>query len=275
MKIAVVGLGMVGSAYARYLDRSHAFTLLAYDKYKTVWDGVHLNTAFEIARADIVLICVPTPNGPLAQDSSAVIEAVSLVGKGQIAVIKSTVLPGTAEVLQRAFPKVRIVSSPEFLSEATAEEDVRHPILTLIGTSDPQTQREVRSVLPSPPESTFLLSPTEAELVKYTHNIMAYLNILGFNILHDVGVRVGANWANLKSALDADPMLASTYANPIHNSGRGAGGHCFIKDFEAFRRMVGDHPSADLLVSAVRYNWHLLQSTGKSLPILDANYPKR
>lgn len=272
MTIGIIGLGMVGDAYYRYFKGLTAFQVIGYDKFK---DSPH--TAGDIALCDVVLICVPTPNGPVAQDSSAVVEALQLISPGQIAVIKSTVLPGTAEVLQKSFPSIRIVSSPEFLSEATADSDVKRPILTLIGLADDRNMSaatEVRSILPSPPESTFIMTSTEAELVKYAHNVSAYLNILTYNVLYDVGNRLGANWSSVKRALYTDPFLSSDYATPVDKGGRGAGGSCFIKDFEAFRRLAGNHPSADLLTSAVRYNWQLLQSTGKDIPILDANYPK-
>jgi len=42
-------------------------------------------------------------------------------------------------------------------------------------------------------------------------------------------------------------MICNRYAQPIHKSGRGAGGHCFIKDFAAFRKLYSESNKEDFL----------------------------
>ena len=57
--------------------------------------------------------------------------------------------------------------------------------------------------------------------------------------------------------------------------GRGAGGDCFIKDLEAFRRLykeTNDAEGAKLLESLVQKNNALLVNSGKDLELLCGVY---
>ena len=57
----------------------------------------------------------------------------NLIGKGKIAVIKSTVLPGTTEQIQKENPNIFVLHSPEFLTEVTASYDASHPARNIVG----------------------------------------------------------------------------------------------------------------------------------------------
>jgi len=66
----------------------------------------------------------------------------------------------------------------------------------------------------------------------------------------------------------------------VHKSGRGAGGNCFIKDFEAFVRLhadlINDDPLGKAMLYAIREkNLDLLRSTGKDLALLERVYGKK
>jgi UDP-glucose 6-dehydrogenase len=59
----------------------------------------------------------------------------------------------------------------------------------------------------------------------------------------------------------------------MHKSGRGAGGHCFIKDFAAFeeiyQKMVPQDQLGLAMLDAIeKKNIALLTSTGKDLDLL-------
>src|SRR6185369_12899077 len=102
--------------------------------------------------------------------------------KGKIAVIKSTLLPGTTEMLQKEFPDILILNSPEFLREANAAHDAANPSRNLIGIPEDSTRyREaadaVLAVLPSAPFSK-IMAAKEAELVKYAGNVFLELGFL-------------------------------------------------------------------------------------------------
>lgn len=274
MTVGIIGTGFVGSAYARYFIR-RGFRVTQYSL-----DPQFIGNKDFIKNADIVLICVPTPTDVYGADISNVAEVLGLVGANQIAIIKSTVPPRTAEIYQRSYPGIIIVSSPEFLSADTADRDVKSPILSLIGLptilTDAQktrAEREFRMVMRWIPGQTFVMTSTEAEIVKYAHNASAVLNTLLYNILWDVAqFAPGASYEPIRDALLHDPYVASQYSQPIHKGGRGAGGPCFIKDFEAFRRVVGNHPAVNFLREAAFYNNELLWSTDKDKDLIKAIY---
>jgi UDP-glucose 6-dehydrogenase len=73
-----------------------------------------------------------------------------------------------------------------------------------------------------------------------------------------------------------DPRIGTSHMQPVHDSGRGAGGHCFIKDFEALRQFykesVGTDAAYNMLTAQVAYNNHLLSSSNKDLNLLKGVY---
>ena len=93
--------------------------------------------------ADVVFLCVPTPQGPdggadLRYIEGAAAEIADALRPGALVVNKSTVPVGSTraveEVLHR--PDVAVVSNPEFLREGTAVGDFLHPDRVVIGADD-------------------------------------------------------------------------------------------------------------------------------------------
>ena len=76
--------------------------------------------------------------------------------------------------------------------------------------------------------------------------------------------------------MEADPRIGGTHLDPVHKDGRGAGGHCFVKDFEAFRRMfsedTGDDAGNKLLDEMVNRNLKYLKKSGKDQNIVKGVY---
>jgi UDP-glucose 6-dehydrogenase len=88
--------------------------------------------------------------------------------------------------------------------------------------------------------------------------------------------RLGADWTHIAKAVRADPLVCNRYANPVHKSGRGAGGACFIKDMAAFSRLYArvakDPTGSAFLKAAERHNIALLSKTGKDLDLVRGVY---
>ncbi len=271
--IGVIGQGYVGKNYADDFE-SRGFAVIRY-----ALEEPYVGNKEKIAACDIVCIGVPTPTTPKGFDYSIVDSALSLVGDGKIAVIKSTVLPGTTKKLQQAHPGITVLYSPEFLSEATARQDVSTPFASVVGTSasDQETQAAlVLSVLPDAPYKQIMTS-TEAEIFKYAHNTSGYIQVVFFNMLYDLAQSLGENWERIGTAVAADPYISSRYSNPLHKSGRGAGGHCFIKDFAALRQLYTSVRPADATAAAVfaaveAKNLELLRSTNKDSELVAGVY---
>jgi UDPglucose 6-dehydrogenase len=224
---------------------------------------------------------VPTPTTPQGFDLSIVKSALSGVGKGKIAVIKSTMVPGSTVKLQEEFPEIVVLYSPEFLSEATASYDAAHPFSNIAGMPEATARHKLaaEAVLSVLPEAAFaqICSSTEAEIVKYSHNASAYAQIMMFNVMYDVARAKGFEWDNIREAVEADPFISSRYARPIHKTGRGAGGHCFIKDMAALRETYENLAPQDKAGSAFlraleAKNMQLLRTSGKDLDLLRGVY---
>jgi UDPglucose 6-dehydrogenase len=222
----------------------------------------------------IVFIAVPTPTTPGGFDASIVRSALSLVGKGNVAVIKSTIVPGTTARLQAEYPDIVVLYSPEFLSEATAAHDAANPFSNIIGLAAESDRHrmaaeQVLAVLPKAPFEHVCAS-TEAELAKYAHNLNGFFQIQLSNILYDAAQALGASWQNIEPAIAADPYISNRYSKPVHKTGRGAGGGCFIKDFAAFRETYAalvprDARGLEMLAALERKNIDLLKNSGKNL----------
>ena len=87
---------------------------------------------------------------------------------------------------------------------------------------------------------------------------------------------MGCGWAAIKQGALADPKIAPYHLDPLHKKGRGAGGHCHIKDFEAFSRLyhsiVGDTLGEQVLQSLKKKNLDLLMRSGKDFDLLKGVY---
>ncbi len=85
LKIGIIGIGFVGGAVNKYFQLI-GIKPLVYDKFKA------LGSVAEINKADVVFICVPTPyHQKRGFDVSAVIDAIRVLGKPKIIVIKSSI----------------------------------------------------------------------------------------------------------------------------------------------------------------------------------------
>ncbi len=274
LTIGCIGQGYVGKNYADDLEDR------GYQVIRYALEEPYINNRDSIAGCDIVFIGVPTPTTAEGFDDSIVRAAIELVGVGKTAVIKSTIVPGTTLRLQKAFPDRTVLYSPEFLSETTARADVRHPFASIVGVAHPEIHQKeaerVLAILPAAPFSRVMTS-TEAELFKYAHNSSGYVQIVFFNLLYDLTKELGQSWDTVASAIAADPYISNRYAQPVHKSGRGAGGHCFIKDFAALKQVYAQACPADTLgqaffAAAEAKNIELLTGTGKDLDLLRGVY---
>ncbi|OGG51674.1 hypothetical protein A3C18_03485 [Candidatus Kaiserbacteria bacterium RIFCSPHIGHO2_02_FULL_54_11b] len=281
--VGYVGQGFIGKNYADELE-SRGYPVVRFsleEPYRKNKDN--------IKDCDIVFIAVPTPTTPDGFSDAIVREAVALVGDGKVAVIKSTMLPGMTEAIQAQFPKKIVMHSPEFLREATAAYDAAHPDRNIIGicTETPEVHalgQKVISILPPAPFE-LVCSSVEAEFIKYAGNNWLYIKVVYINILYDLVRKLGGNYEHVRDAFAADPRMGRSHLDPIHASGhggppgRGAGGHCFIKDFAAFRAMYEkvlseDSAGIEALSGMEQKNVKLLRDARKDLDLLEGVYGK-
>jgi nucleotide sugar dehydrogenase len=279
--IGFIGQGFVGKNLA------DNFAERGFETIRYALEPEYAGNKDRIQEAHIVFIAVPTPTTPEGFDDSILRKEIQLVGKGKIAVIKSTIIPGATESIQKDNPDIFVLHSPEFLVAATAKADTDHPERNLIGI--PQDTEEYRGkaqiVLDVLPEAIYekILLSKETELIKYIGNNFLYTKTIFMNLMYDLAEVVGANWGNISEAVAQDSRIGKTHMQPVHTSerstGRGAGGHCFPKDFEAllqvFAYKVQDPAGLQVLLSIRNKNIELLVSSNKDLDILRNIYGEK
>lgn len=276
MKIGFIGQGWIGKNYA------NDFEARKYAVIRYALEEPYIRNKEKIKECDIVFIAVPTPTANGVFDDSIVRKAIKLVGKEKIAVIKSTILPGTTVSVQKENPGIFVLHSPEFLVESTAAYDAAHPNRNIVGIPVPddlyrQKARTVLLVLPDSPYER-IMSSHDAEFVKYAGNCFLFTKVIFINVLYDLVAATGGDWKSIRDALIHDPRIGTSHTEPVQKSGRGAGGHCFIKDFEAFRAMydqeVEDALGSKFLEAMKDKNIQLLLDSNKDTELVEGVYGK-
>lgn len=281
--IGFIGQGFIGKNYADDFE-NRGFRVVRYAR-----DPRFAGNREKLKECDIVFIAVPTPSTPKGFDYSIVRSVLPLIGAGKVAMIKSTVLPGTTEALQKKFPRIFVFHSPEFLRERTARFDAAHPDRNIVGipTDTPIYRAKAKEVMRVLPKAPFerIMHVRDAELVKYGGNCFLYFKVIFSNVLYDLAEKTGLRWNDVKEAIAADPRIGPSHMDPVHKSGhagakesggRGAGGHCFIKDFAAFselyNRAVKDPLGTSILRALETKNNQLLIESRKDLDLLESVY---
>ena len=244
-----------------------------------------------LKEADIIFIAVPTPTTQTGFDDTVLRQAVKLASPGQTVVIKSTVIPGTTDRIATDNPGVFVMHAPEFLRETSVKKDIAEPERNIIGIptkhiDDLKWRRRAEEVLSilAPAPYKVICSASEAELTKYGGNNFLYMKVVYMNTLYDLAQHHGADWDIIAQNMSADSRIGTSHMQPVHQhthmgkiAGRGAGGHCFIKDFAALRAHYEEVFPEDthvhsLLRSFEATNNHLLRSTNKDVDLLASVY---
>ena len=281
-KIGFIGQGFIGK------NMADDFENRGYHVVRYALEEPYVHNKEAIADCDIVFIAVPTPTTPGGFSDGALRAVLPLVGAGKVAVIKSTILPGHTEVLQREFPDIVVLHSPEFLREKQAVLDTQKPARNIVGISEDTPEyhavaEQVLSVLPEAPYNK-VCTAREAELIKYGGNCFLATKVVFMNMLYDLAEASGADYDTIVEAMTADPRVGTSHMNVVDSSGhagavpgRGAGGHCFPKDTAALREYaqttLGDDALATKLLQTIeRTNNTLLVDSGKDLDLLHDIY---
>ena len=275
IKIGFIGQGWIGKSYADDFE-NRGYQVLRY-----ALEEPYNKNKEKIKTCDITFMAVPTPTTPKGFDDSIVRKLVKLIAPGKTVVIKSTILPGTTQSIQAENPEIFIMHSPEFLIAASAEYDAANPKRNIIGIpkdSDEFKEKAsaVMQVLPRAPFES-ICQVKEAELIKYFGNFFLYLKVIYANIIYDLTDKLDCDWDIVRDSVSADPRIGKSHLDPVHDSGRGAGGFCFIKDFSALYKFYQKNVSEDkaginFLKSIEEKNINLLLNSKKDLDLLKGVY---
>ena len=228
-----VGRLNAGQSYIQHIPDASIKAMLKAGRF-------HASSTFtEVAEADVIAICVPTPlNRYREPDLSFVTLTAEMIAQharpGQLIVLESTTYPGTTVgVIGPIFAKRGLMTTRDiFLAFSPEREDPGNPdyhtttIPKVVGGQGPHAlelvaafYREfIKTVIP-------VSSPETAEAVKLTENIFRAVNIALVNELKIIYSKMGIDvWEVIEAAKTKPFGYMPFYPGP------GLGGHCIPID---------------------------------------------
>lgn len=278
-KICIIGMGWLGMSYYNNFKK-RGYNVIGYSE-----EPEYIGNKERVKLCDIVFIAVPTPTKECKFDGSIVKEVIALTFPGTIIVIKSTIIPEFARELLDVYPDRFILTSPEFLTEATAQYDTDFPDRNIIGIPNLKDRgmilraRKIMNILPEA-KNGMVCTYEEAALIKYIGNCFFYIKNMFFNMMFDLSNEYESDWGTIRSAVALDPRIGEIHTNVIHKGGRGAGGNCLIKDFATLRQLYIKHvgmkdlSGCSILEMNEVKNKILLKKSKKNLDLLNGVYGK-
>ena len=251
MSIGIIGQGFVGNAI--------------YQKFKNYYDiktfdtkGVMHCNSNEQATLDneIVFVCLPTPmnkNGTCHTDIvEAAVKRIFEFGVAKIAVIKSTVPPGTVAKWNKKFPSLNIVFNPEFLTEANAVDDFNNQTRIILGGPRKGTTK-LKTIYSKvfPKASIIKTDSTYAEMVKYVTNSFLATKVSFANEMYEICNGLDVDYDKVIEYATYDKRLGkSHWSVPGPDGDLGYGGHCFPKDVKALIEVANENDIFPLMLIA-------------------------
>ena len=226
-KVGVIGNGFVGEAISFAFSSISDIYIFDKDQSRS------LNDIESVHNCDFVFVCVPTPmyeDG--SQDLSYVESVFEMATERPLYILKSTVLPGTTERLSKQYPNLKIIFSPEFLTERTAKLDMLTQSRIILGGDSKLTKfgREIFN-LRFKNKNIIETDSITAELIKYMNNSFFATKVSIMNEFKLLSDKIGANWEDALNGFSSDGRVGDSHLNvPGHDGKLGYGGTCFPKD---------------------------------------------
>ena len=230
-KVSQIGNGFVGSALNKSFY-NNGLKINIYDKYQNI------GSINFIIDSDIIFFCLPTPyKENFGYDLSAIEENLLLLQKNNfsgLVVIKSTVLPGTCNYLEKKY-NIKIIHNPEFLTERTAFQDFHNQKHIVLGFNNIQHENIIKLYKKFYPNAEIsICTSCESESMKIFCNTFYAIKIQIFNEFYLLCNSLNIDFNNTKEL-----MLKNGWINPMHTNVPGPdgslsyGGSCFPKDTNA------------------------------------------
>jgi len=238
MKVGIVGNGFVGQSTALFANKD--IDIIIYDVLpdKCV---PSTTTIYDIAKTDVVFVCVPTPSNKDGSCFTGWVEDVvtklnTIKSDSCSVIVRSTVTPGTCD-------KLKCHHMPEFIREKHWQEDFINTSTWIVGlhASDKSAAEKMSKLINLAFENKSIKSnkvhftvPFVTELAKYARNSFLALKVSYCNELAQFCRVKGVDYSLLADLLGEDKRIGSSHTDvPGHDDKYGYGGVCFPKDILA------------------------------------------
>jgi len=256
--IGIIGYGVVGKALSQiFLSKINAHI---YDKYLPEYQDLKK----VVKSCNKLFISVPTPmNRDGSMDLSCIRDAVSSINKEVQAlkkkevllILRSTIIPGTTDSLQKEFPNLKFVFNPEFLSERNYLEDMKNSNRFVLGGSKEDCEKVAEFYKTFFPNAKYVITnPKTAEMIKYSANVTLASQVMIANELYQICKSSGIDWGFIRDSIILDPLIGRNNNVPGPDGDLGFGGKCLPKDLNALI----------CLAKSNNYNPELLEQVWKS-----------
>jgi len=259
MDIGIIGQGFVGSAIAAGL-KSY-YNLNTFDIQSELSSCGSLIDV--VLKSELIFICLPTP---MNKDGSCNIDLVKSTVfkvdqicnsnnlKDRVAIIKSTIPPGTTKMIEEKCSSIDVIFSPEFLTEANSFDDFKNQTRIILGGNKVSTTRVktmFRKAFPTIP--IIKTDSSYAEMVKYFTNCFLSMKVSFANEIFQVCNACGIDYDKVVEYALYDKRIGQTHLSvPGPDGDLGFGGHCFPKDLSALIAVAHDFGITPAILTAVR-----------------------
>ena len=232
--VGIIGQGFVGTAVLHGMERFYDI-----ETYDLNGNCTCDNLQELVDKSNYIFLCLPTP---MRNDGSCdlkiiknIIKKIDDMGQEKILIVKSTIPPGTTEMLNRECENIKIVFSPEFLTEANYIEDFKNQNRIIIGGPRPYSTRVSNLFKKAFPKTPIIKThSTIAEMVKYFTNCFLATKVSFANEFKEYCDKVGMDYDKVLEYSLYDDRIGKTHLSvPGPDGSLGFGGSCFPKDVNA------------------------------------------
>lgn len=238
-KSAIFGFGVVGQVTAKAFEIDYAFD---WDNIRHKYKPMGEYDLSVLKECEEVWISVPTPTDSKGHcDIKAVVAIALMLASSKLfpkLVVRSTVIPGTSEYLRKL--GFDVVSYPEFLSDLTAEEDMKNPWFCVVGGKTQTVDAFFDKYIDYFGDKNFCpMDNVSAELTKYAVNSLFATLVTFGNQIYDASQQARADYQRIKWVLSMLPWSKQHHLEVMHKGYRGYGGKCLPKDTLALAKTFG------------------------------------
>ena len=248
-KIGIIGNGFVGEAIAFTFSPIYEICIYDIDPLKS---NCSIN---QVHDCDYVFVCVPTPmNKNGSQDFSYIEDVFRNATEKPIYIIKSTIVPGSTELLLNNYRNLKIIFSPEFLTERRAKLDMLTQSRIILGGNKIYVDEVEKLFLKRFKNKNIIKTDSKtAELIKYMNNTFFATKVSIMNEFKLVCDAIGANWVDALNGFSSDGRIGDSHLNvPGHDGKLGYGGTCFPKDVSSFLKFA---EKLNIKLNSIKGGW--------------------